>query len=61
MHESFDRPDESDLRRDKEEVDSRFHDDDEVVPADDAPRQKRSPTRSKPVRRPPYRRHYDED
>jgi hypothetical protein len=48
--------------RDEEYQDSHFHDDDEVIPADDTgPRRPRFPKQRKPNRRPPPRRHYEED
>jgi hypothetical protein len=61
MHDSFDKPEEPDPRRDRTFQDSRYHDEDEFVPADDidAPRT-RPPARRKPTRRPPLRRHYDD-
>jgi len=62
MVESFDAPEEPRPRREEDFQDSRFHDDDEIVPADDIrPRQTRVPGRQKPVRRPSPRRHWDED
>jgi hypothetical protein len=46
----------------QEYQDSRFHDDDEVIPADDVqPRRTRPPVQRKPIRRPPPRRRYEDD
>jgi hypothetical protein len=49
-------------QRDKEYEDCHFHDDDEVIPVDDAePRKTRPPGPRKPNRRPPPRRRYEDD
>jgi hypothetical protein len=62
MHESLDKPEELSPHRGKEYQDSNFHDDDELVPADDIqPQRTRPPQRRKPVRRPPLRRNYEDD
>jgi hypothetical protein len=62
MHDSFDKPEEMEPRRDSREQDSRFHDDDEIVPADDfESRPHTPPARRKPSRRPPPRRAYYDD
>src|SRR5437016_6273228 len=61
MYEASDASGESRPRRHQEFEDPHFHDDDEVVPTEDAERQgTRPPARRKTVRRPPPRRHYDE-
>jgi hypothetical protein len=62
MPEPFDAPDEPRPRREEDYQDSRFHDDDEIVPADDVePQRTRLPGRRKPSRRLLPRRHWDED
>jgi hypothetical protein len=48
--------------REKEYQDFHFHDDDDVVPADDVPRRSTArPAPRKPNRRPPPRRRYEDD
>ncbi len=48
--------------RDKEYEEFQFHDDDEVIPADDVEARKpRVPGQRKPNRRPPPRRRYEDD
>ncbi len=48
--------------RDKEYEEYHFHDDDEVIPADDAETHRpRVPGQHKPKRRPPPRRRYEDD
>ncbi len=49
--------------RDQEYQESHFHDEDEVIPADDVqPRRTRPPVQRKPNRRPPPpRRQYEDD
>jgi hypothetical protein len=61
MRQSFDEPEEAGPQRDREIPDSRYHDEDEIVPVDDiqVPRI-RAQARRKPARRPPPRRHYYE-
>ena len=59
MYDPDDLPD-SRRQRGEEYQDYHFHDDDETVPTDnEAPRKLAAPR--KPNRRPPPRRHYDED
>jgi hypothetical protein len=56
-------PSEDRSHRQDEYEDRHFHDEEEIVPADDVhPRGSRPPVRRQPTRRPPPRRpHYDED
>ena len=61
MHDQDDIPD-SRLRRDPEYEDFHFHDDDDVIPADDVqPRRVRPPAQRKPSRRLPPRPRYEDD
>jgi hypothetical protein len=62
MSDPFDKPDAPKPPRDKEYQDFHFHDDDEIVPADDVKSRKPPPVRRKPTRRQPFRhRRYDDD
>jgi hypothetical protein len=61
MGDSPDTPNEPKQRFNKEYEDPHFHDDEEVVPADDGERHGTRATRRKPARRiPPPRRRYED-
>lgn len=61
MEHTTDTPNHSDPRRQREYEDPGYHDDIDVVPADDVERHDgRPPVRRKPTRRPPPRRWYED-
>jgi hypothetical protein len=61
MNDTPDTPPEPKFRRDQEYQDFHYHDEDDVVPADDVDqRRTRQPARRKPPRRPTPRRHYED-